>query len=425
MVSSVGSGSILFTPRVGSRYGYELLWAALLVAFLTWVIIREIGRYTVVSGRSILEGYYGIPGPRGWIVWLIFLPGLASGIVVVAGIAALIGSALGIVLPERQAYFAVGIILVSSALVVSGRYRHLEKVTAGLAAVLIVSTVVTAIVVFPGFGPYAHGLAPVLPLDFDAHFVLPWFGFLLAGAAGMMWYSYWVAARGFGGPVFEEEEQDDEQGKAVSAAGRQASLRSWMIITGTTAAIGVVGATVVNVSFLTLGAELLAPLGIVPEGIRVAEDIARLLSDVWGPAGTWVFVTGIFVALWGSVLANQDGWGRMYADATLILLRRRGIDESSKPRRRLLLRNGYVIAVLTAAPVAVYLLLRDPVGILFIGGAISAAHIPVVVSVTLYLNLRRLPRALAPGPVWIAATLAAVLFYAFFTGFYFYELIFR
>jgi len=35
MVSSVGSGSILFTPRVGSRYGYDLLWAAMLVTFLT------------------------------------------------------------------------------------------------------------------------------------------------------------------------------------------------------------------------------------------------------------------------------------------------------------------------------------------------------------------------------------------------------
>ncbi|MEW6116537.1 MAG: Nramp family divalent metal transporter [Nitrospirota bacterium] len=127
MVSSVGSGSVLFTPRVGSRYGYELLWAVLLVAFLTWVIIREIGRYTVVSGRTILDGYYSIPGPRRWAVWLIFLPGLASGIVVVAGIAALIGSALGIILPGRQAFFSVSIILVSAVLVISGRYNFPKR----------------------------------------------------------------------------------------------------------------------------------------------------------------------------------------------------------------------------------------------------------------------------------------------------------
>jgi Mn2+/Fe2+ NRAMP family transporter len=44
MVASVGSGSVLFTPRIGARYGYDLLWIALIVFFLMFVMIREIGR---------------------------------------------------------------------------------------------------------------------------------------------------------------------------------------------------------------------------------------------------------------------------------------------------------------------------------------------------------------------------------------------
>lgn len=431
MVSSVGSGSVLFTPRVGSRYGYALLWAAFLVAFLTWVIIREIGRYTVVSGRTILDGYYSIPGPRGWAVWLIFLPGLASGVVVVAGIAALVGSALAIVVPGGQAFFSIGIILISAVLVISGRYTYLEKVTTVMAVILILSTFVTALAVFPGWRVYSRGLVPVLPQDFDAYFVLPWIGFLLAGAAGMMWYSYWVAARGYGGAVFEEERPGEEElppGSGAGAGGSSA-LRSWLAIMGNAAAIGVIGATLVNLSFLTLGAELLGPLEIIPQGIRVAEDIVRLLSGVWGPAGEWILIIGIFVALWGSILANQDGWGRMYADATLMLARRNSPEEDGPPRspagRRLLLKNGYIIVVLTALPVAVFIMLRDPVGILSIGGIISAAHLPVVITLTLYLNSRRLPAEFGPGPLWTAATVAAILFYAFFSGFYFYRLLFR
>jgi Mn2+/Fe2+ NRAMP family transporter len=320
MVSSVGSGSILFTPRVGSRYGYELLWAVFLVAFLTWVIIREIGRYTVVSGRTILDGYYSIPGPKGWAVWLIFVPGLASGVVVVAGIAALVGSALAIIIPDREAYFSVGIILISAVLVVSGRYKYLEKVTTVMAVVLVLSTFATAIAVFPGFSAYTGGLVPVLPEDFDAFFVLPWIGFLLAGAAGMMWYSYWVAARGYGGTVFEEESEEDLHEQRRAEATKQQWLSSWVKVMGTAAVIGVVGATLVNLSFLTLGAELLGPRNVIPQGVRVAGEIAQLLSDVWGPAGSWILIAGIFTALWGSILANQDGWGRMYADATTMLL---------------------------------------------------------------------------------------------------------
>jgi Mn2+/Fe2+ NRAMP family transporter len=429
MVSSVGSGSILFTPRVGSRYGYGLLWASFFVAFLTWVIIREIGRYTVVSGRTILDGYNGLPGPRGWAVWLIFLPGLVSGVVVVAGIAALIGSALMIALPLDQSVASVGIILLSCLLVISGRYKKLETVMSIMAAVMIVSIVLAAAAVFPGWSVYARGIAPAVVPDFDPYFVLPWFGFLLAGAAGMMWFSYWVATRGYGGVVIEEEteSQSPEQEQEIPLRGPPESrLRPWLVIMSTTAAIGVVGATLINLSFLTLGAELLRPLGVIPEGVRVAEDLARLLGEIWGETGRLLLVAGIFVALWGSILSNQDGWGRMYADATLMLLPRRwgGIGHGpALPARRRRIKTVYILLVLTAIPIIVFLLLRNPVDILSVAGIITAAHLPVVVSLTLYLNTSRLPRTLGPGPVWIASTLVAVLFYGFFSIFFFYDLL--
>jgi len=66
MISSVGSGSLLFTPRVGSRYEYDLLWMALLIVFFMWVMIREVGRYTVVTGKTILDAFAELPGPGGW-----------------------------------------------------------------------------------------------------------------------------------------------------------------------------------------------------------------------------------------------------------------------------------------------------------------------------------------------------------------------
>jgi Mn2+/Fe2+ NRAMP family transporter len=427
MVSSVGSGSILFTPRVGSRYGYELLWAAFFVAFLTWVIIREIGRYSVVSGRTLLDGYHDLPGPRGWAVWFIFIPGIVSGVVVVAGIAGLVGSALVIVLPVSQAVSAIGVILVSAALILTGKYRALENVTMVMAVIMIVTVVLAAVAAFPGWTPYATGLVPGAVADFDLYFVLPWFGFLLAGAAGMMWFSYWVAARGYGGKVIEEDTGEDEPSEhPLPCEDVAAHLRPWLAIMSTTAAIGVIGATLVNLSFLTLGAELLRPLGVIPEGVRVAEDLARMLGDIWGDTGTYLLVAGILVALWGSVLSNQDGWGRMYADATMMLFPRwtqrvsRGVGAAALRER---LKTIFVLAALTAAPIALFLALRDPVAILSIAGLITAAHLPVVVSLTLYLNLSRLPRDLGPGPVWIAASAVAILFYGGFSALFFFDLL--
>jgi Mn2+/Fe2+ NRAMP family transporter len=62
MISSVGSGSVLFTPRVGARYGFEFLWVALIIIFLMWIMIREVGRYSVVTGKTIFDGFKGVSG---------------------------------------------------------------------------------------------------------------------------------------------------------------------------------------------------------------------------------------------------------------------------------------------------------------------------------------------------------------------------
>jgi hypothetical protein len=44
-----------FTPIVASRYGYALLWALLLAVSLKW-FIREVGRFAVCTGTTILTG---------------------------------------------------------------------------------------------------------------------------------------------------------------------------------------------------------------------------------------------------------------------------------------------------------------------------------------------------------------------------------
>ena len=128
VISSVGSGSVLFTPRVGARYGFELLWVALIIIFLMWVMIREVGRYSVVTGKTIFDGFRDLSGKSQWPIWLIFIPQLVAAVVTIAGIAALAGSALMIALPGSQQVYATALIVLSIILVVSGRYHVVEKV---------------------------------------------------------------------------------------------------------------------------------------------------------------------------------------------------------------------------------------------------------------------------------------------------------
>ena len=438
MVSSVGSGSVLFTPRVGSRYGYELLWAALIIIALMWVMIREIGRYTVVTGRTILAGYRGVPGPRGWAVWIIVVPGAVAGVAVIAGVAALAASALMLALPGGQGLYATLIIVVSGGIVLLGRYRGVERMTVVMSAVLVLSVVVTAVVVGPDLGELAAGAVPGLPADLDWYFIMPWIGFILAGAGGILWYSYWVSARGYGGEVLDEHgtgeptEHIAPQALVESDDPRAGRLRHWTQIMSDAALIGVGTGGLVIVSFLVLGRELLQPEGVVPEGIDVAEDLARLLSEVWGTAGFWVLIVTVVIALWGTVVTNQDGWPRTFADATLILQSPESRTTAARSgqgrlRRwagsRMHLHRFHVVFTVTMAPLIVFWAVRDPVQILSIGGIVTAALTPVLVGLTLYLNHRRLPADLRPGRTITALMVFAALFFAWFAVLYFSELL--
>ncbi len=439
MISSVGSGSTLFTPRIGSRYGYVLLWVIPLVSYFMWVMIHEVARYSVVTGKSILDGYRGLPGPRNWAVWFILLPQVVSGVVLITGIAALLGSVLMISLPGSQRFYAIALVLVSGLLVAGGKYQRIERICRWLSAVLVITAVAAAFAVFPQSGEILSGLTPALPEDADLYFILPWIGFILAGAAGIMWYSYWTGARGYGGALQGEGEGADESGGegGASAAGPDPErvaekLRVWLRIMAVTSLTGVVGGTLVILSFLILGAELLRPEGIVPEGVKVAEDLTHLFSEIWGDVGRWILLMGYFVALWGTIIADQDGWGRMYANGTLMLFprvrERLGRARRSWFRRMAQpggLKKAYILVLLMVLPVLILLILRDPVRILSIGGIITAVHTPVVVAFTLYLNKKSLPVALRPNWIMSLSMVASGLFYGGFGLLYFYDLFLR
>ncbi len=63
-------------------------------------------------------------------------------------------------------------------------------------------------------------------------------------------------------------------------------------------------------------------------------------------------VLGVFVGFWDTVLSDQDGFGRMFADGGRRLLgpvriRGRWTDEA-------FLQRGFVLVLVTALPIALY-----------------------------------------------------------------------
>lgn len=416
MVSAAGSGELLFTPRIGSLYRYALIWALVAAVALKWFVNREIGRYTVVTGRTLLHGFSRLPGPRGWAVWLIVVPQLVVAVATIAGLAGSAGTALIVALPGDVRLWTIAAIATSTALVAWGRYTAVERVATWIAIALGTSSVVAAATVFDSPGDLAAGVVPSVPAGTEIAEVLPWLGFMLSGAAGMIWYSYWIRSKGYGRARHRGSDGTD----LALDADDVRRARGWLRQMTFDNSVAVVGTLVITLAFLVLGAELLAPRDLVPEEDRIAEVLGELLGGVWGRAGFWFMILAVFVGFWDTVLSDQDGFGRMFADSTRILAREHG---ARRVPSEAALRRGFVVVLLAVVPVALYLARGNPVGLLKLAGAIEAAHIPVLAGLTLYLNRREVPSPLAASRPVTIATAAAGIFFAAFAVFYVVEVV--
>ncbi|MCW8195985.1 divalent metal cation transporter [Proteobacteria bacterium 005FR1] len=450
MLSAVGTGSVLFTPRVASVYRYELFWLLLLVVFFMWVMIREMARFSIVSGRTMLEGMHHLPGPRNWAVWLVFVPQLFAAAVGIAGLASVVGSALASFAPGDNSIYGIAIIVACTLFVSSGYYLTIERLSRAMALLLMLAAIAAAVAVFPNAGPVLKGLMPSWPSQPDYYVVLPWVGTILAGSMGIVWFGYWTATRGFGGGLVSQEKEEEHPAQERGAQQaedkrphqdpeeRAARVRSWVRIMTGAASLGVLGGLVVIASFLILGAELLAPKDLLPEGTDVAVDLANLFSEVWGTAGEYLLLAAIVVAIGGSVLANQDGWGRSFADMTLIFLREKGDTQSgimgrgfawlnektsSGIGKRRFLKRFYVLTITGIIPVGILLVFKDPVKVMSVSGIIAALHTPFIVFAALFVNRRLLPDGLRPGLFFTTAMTLAGLFYLGFAGIYILDLL--
>jgi len=425
MISAIATGELLFTPRIASLYGYSVLWTLILAIFLKTVLSIEIGRYAVVTGGSLLQGIKNLPGPANWGIWLIVLPQFLVAVATITGMAGAAGSAVILALPGSFTVWAAIILLVSLALVFLGRYRGVELTSIVMALVIIVALVATAGFIFPGIAPLAAGLVPSLPADVVFAELLPWLGFVMSGAAGLIWYSYWLTARGYGAAYHtvhrrggEERVIEEEALPEIAhlSRGEKEYMQGWLRVMAISTVIAAGIVLLLLVALLILGAELLRPEGLLPEGPEVTAVLSVLLGDVWGAPGIWLMILAAFFAFWSTLIANLDGWTRMLGQGSIFIAREARATGRWVSMR--FYRYVYLLGLMGAIPLVFILTNLEPVTALAIAGIIEAIQIPVVAFMTVYLNRRMLPVEFRPSLPTVILTIAVGVFFAAFSVYY-------
>jgi Mn2+/Fe2+ NRAMP family transporter len=104
--SIVGSGELIGTTKTGAEAGFWLLWLIIIGCVIKVFVQVELGRDTIVRGKTTMAALSEVPGPairgRGnWLIWYYFLM-FAASIGQLGGIVGGVGQAMAISVPITQ-----------------------------------------------------------------------------------------------------------------------------------------------------------------------------------------------------------------------------------------------------------------------------------------------------------------------------------
>ncbi|MFF7177729.1 Nramp family divalent metal transporter [Streptomyces sp. NPDC008121] len=359
--TGVGAGDLVATLIAGGKFGYTLLWAAVIGCLVKISLAEAAGRWHLATGRTLFDGWRSL---GSWTS--VYFAGYVVVWGFVYGAAAMSSSALPLaaLFPDLMdlKVWAVLCGLVGLAFVWFNQYAVFEKLMTILVGVMFVVTVYLAIRVTPRLDSAVAGLVPALP-DGSLFYTLGLIGGV-GGTITLAAYGYWVNAKGW-------------------------NNTSWMKVMRLDNRVAYLTTGIFVVAMLFVGAELLHSSGVaLAKGDKGLLDLSGVLEERYGAATAKLFLIGFFATSFTSLIGVWHGVSLMFADFVTKYrpsLARPGVPhEKSTPFRAYLLW-------LTFPPISL-LFLDQPFGLVVVYGVIGAVFMPfLALTLVWLLNSDRTP----------------------------------
>jgi Mn2+/Fe2+ NRAMP family transporter len=363
--TGIGAGDLATASFAGSILGTAVLWAAVVGAFLKFVVTEGLARWQLATGDTLLEG---LIERIGKVVGWLFLPYLFIwSFFVASALMSACGVTLHAMIPvfedatRGKIVFGALSSIVGVVLVLIGGYELFDKIMRACIALMFATVVVTAALLWPGTGEVLRGLfIPAIP-DIGGQ-GLTWTVALLGGIGGtftVLCYGYWIREEGRSGSEHLRTCRIDlGTGYAMTALFGIA-----MVIIGTTIEIEGRGATLL----VSLSDQLVEPLGQFGKWIFLVGAAGAVFSSL---LGVWQAIPYLFADTWG--LLRHSGGGEGGAE-------RGAIDTSALPYR------GYLLALAFIPMLGLFVRFQE---IQKLYAVIGATFIPFLAITLLVLNGR-------------------------------------
>lgn len=393
--TSIGASHILMSPEAGARFGHQLVWLVVLTHVVKYQAFACAPRYVAARGESLLDAYARAPGPKGWAIWMGLIDMIIQAIGLIAALVGLTGAFLVASLGGGVAGWSLLLTAALLALLRWGRYASLRVVNLLLMLALAIGTVAAFTAAAPPVGTLVRdALRPSLP-DGSLLLVCAVLGFMPTSVAVSIWQSLWAL----------------EQGRFASGPGDSDATRLARLRRGLAdLRLGYLLSAGLAVLFVALGASLLLPRGLVPEGPDVAVVLARLYTESLGAWSGPLFLTLAFFALFSTCYTMMDGFPRSFVAALRVL---RGRPATGTPPANEPVYWVFLLIV-TFGGMALLASVPDPAFLVKAVGALGLVLSPVYFSLNLWAVTRRIDSpTLRLGPVGLTAGIAGVILMIF------------
>ncbi|MFD5697976.1 Nramp family divalent metal transporter [Streptomyces lasiicapitis] len=378
--TGVGAGDLVATLIAGSKFGYTLLWAAIIGCLVKISLAEATGRWHLATGRTLFEGWRSL---GQWTTYYFAIYVVIWGFVY--GATAMSSSALPLValFPDGPGIKTWAIIcgLLGLGFVWFNRYAVFEKVMTVVIGMKFLIVVYVAIRVSPDLPDAVAGLAPVLP-DGSILYTLGLIGGV-GGTITMAAYGYWVNSKGW-------------------------TDITWIRVMRLDNRVAYITTGVFVVAMLIIGAELLHSSHIaLTSGDKGLIQLGDVLEDRFGAVTANLFLIGFFATSFGALIGVWHGVSLMFADFVERIARERKsgvpadgvsdgesdmVKEVAEGKREKSLPFRAYMLWLTFPPMGL-LFLDEPFGLVVAYGVLGAFFMPFLALTLLWLlNSTRTPK---------------------------------
>ena len=421
---TIGSGETVFASRGGAVFGYSLLWCFLAGGIMKFVQVYTAARYITLTGEHPLERWKYLPGPRGWVVWVFAAITVLCFPLWLSGLPKMLGGLAVWVLGLEDVGFwndprvwGTIFVVVAVTLTMIQSYAALERTQTILVAFFLACILAAAVVIRPDWLAVLMGaVVPHLPV------YEPWVHLKYPGVAlRSPWIEVGTYLGAIGGGTQDyfgyigilREKRWGLAGHPVSFGSKGVNLdvtadnlalgRSWLRAPLSDSAVSFACVVTFTLAFVVLGAAVLRPQEIVPEGLKLLTVQSQFLTLIH-PWLLYVYQAGVFMAFFGTILGAYE----LYVRTTYECLRPvvRGVAE--KPIGSL---RPWVVAYCGVFGLAIMWVGGNPVSIVtpaaLFGGVLTCG---VWCLLMVWTDRRFLPPGLRMNRILLILNLASGIF---------------